>query len=504
MLVITTALPAVGTMNKDTETYAASFFPQGVDWMKTYGGEEFNWLFDIEKTDDGYIAGGVFELQNRMCAWMLKTDENGNETWSTVNDLWYGTTPSNYDIAVECVLPVVDGFLAGGYGLYNDTSDTIVGYLWKVNETGVTQWLKALGNVTELWSVSPFAMEKVDNEIICAGWIWQVTTPPDINLDVALFKTDLNGNLNESWVHNYDAGGFDWARSLWRTTDGGYFLSGSTEEPNPSVENGAYYMVKTDSNGNKEWDKICDGPGEDYAATSGCRQTLDGGYIMCGMSDSWGDGDQDVWIVKTDASGNLVRNITYGGEYDDHCYGMDAIDGGYVFVVVKNAWTTTGQRENLLIIETDEEVNETWEFEVYEDGTQWLQTIHQIEDEGFIVTGRTGVLTSTDCSGIIMEIAPFPKLNINITGGLGVTVNITNSGVGDASNVPWEINVKGGILGMINKTKGSSVNIPAGGSQTVSTGLFFGLGLFTVRVKVAYEEKTAEGIQFIIFSMVKK
>jgi hypothetical protein len=489
MLLIATALPAVGTMNKDSKKNRTMFLPPGVDWMETYGGEEFNWLFDIEKTVDGYIAGGVFEYQNRMCAWMLKTDKNGTEEWSTVNDLFFGTSPGNDDIAIECVLPVDDGFLAGGYGRYNDTSDTVVGYLWKVNLAGVTQWLKALGNVTEEWSVSPFDMVRVGDEIICGGWIWQVTTPPDINLDVALFKVDLDGNLNESWVHNYDAGGFDWARSLW-VCDDGYFIAGSTEEPNPSVAYGAYYMVKTDSNGNKEWDKIFEGLGLDYCAASGCRQTSDGGYIITGMSDSWGDGDLDIWVVKTDASGNIIWNKTYGGEYNDHCYGMDAVDGGYVFVVVKNAWKTSGNREELWIIQTDEEGNITWEFEVYEAGTQWLQTIHQIEDGGFIVAGRNGVLTSSDCSGIIWEIAPFPKIDIQVSGGLGVKATITNTGIGDAMNEPWEINVKGGILGMINKTKFELIDIPAGGSQTVSTGMFLGLGPVTITVQFAALETT--------------
>ncbi len=504
MLVIAAAFPAVGILNRDIEKNAASYFPPGIDWMKTYGGEEFNWLYDIKLTDDGYIAGGVFEYQNRMCAWMLKTDKNGNETWSNVNDLWFGTSPVNQDIGVQCVLPVDDGFLASGYGLYNDTSDTVVGYIWKVNLTGVTQWLKALGNETEMWSVSPFRMEIVDDEIICGGWIWQMTTPPEIELDAAWFKIDLDGNLNESSVHNYDVGGWDWVRSLWRTTDGGYFLSGSTEEPNPSVENSAYFMIKTDSNGNKEWEKIFDGPGEDYAATSGCRQTSDGGYIMCGHSNSWSDGDLDLWVVKTDAMGTIILNKTYGGDYDDHCYGMDAIDNGYVFVVVKNAWMTTGTKEDLLIIETDTNGKVTWEFELFEEGTQWLQTIHQIEDKGFIIAGRSGILTSQDCSGLIMEITPFPKLDFDIKSGLGITVNITNSGTEDATNILWEINVKGGILGMINKTKSGYITVPSDTSKTVSTGVFFGLGPITITAKIAYVEKTANGTQIIIFSMVDK
>ena len=495
MLVIATALPAVGIINNDNETNVLSLFSSGIEWRKTYGGEEFNWLYDIESTSDGgYIAGGVFEYQNRMCAWMLKTDEDGNETWSAINDFWYGLSPIQSQIAVQCVMEVEDGFIAGGYGIYNDDPDIVVGYIWKVNMSGETQWNKELGNETEAWSVAPFGMVRVGDEIVCSGWYWGPDTSPFI--DVALFKIDLDGNLDISWVHTFDAGGFDYARSIWHTTDGGYFLAGGTEEPNPYVENGAYYIVKTNSDGDEEWNKTFDRSGEDWSGVRGCRQTQDGGYITCGMS--WMGGDQEVWIVKTDSLGNMQWNKTYDGEYNEHIYGMDGAvlgpnisDEGYVFVIVKNAWKMSEPKEDLWIIATDKDGNPEYELLIEEDSTQWAQGIHQIEDKGFIVVGRNGVLTSTDCSGIIMEIAPFPHFDIEFSGGLGVNVVITNDGYGDATNVPYKIDAKGGFLGLVNKTKTGLVNIPSEGSQTYSTGLLLGFGKISITIEVGVKEKTA-------------
>jgi len=499
MLVMATALPAVGTIDTDTEKKTAMFLPPGVDWMKTYGGEEFNWLFDIKTTVDGYIAGGVLEYQNRMCAWMLKIDKNGTEEWGTVNDLWFGLNPVNNEIAVQCVLPVEDGFLAGGYGFYNDTDHTVVGHLWKVNHTGETQWTRVFRNETEEWSVCPMDMKQVGDEIICTGWMWQVTTPPDINLNAALFKTDLHGNLNESWVHHYDAGGFDWTRSLW-ICDDGYFLVGATEEPNPLIDNGAGYIVKTNMNGTKEWDKIFDGLQWDTLGVHGCRQTSNGGYIMAGNSGSWGDTKQDLWIVKTDAFGNVTWNKTYGGEYDDYCLALDAVDGGYVFVVIKDAWKTTEPKENLLIVQTNEEGDKIWEFELFENGVQWMQAIQQIDDHGFIVAGRTGHLSSSDCSGLIMEIAPLPKITIDVFGGLGVKATITNDGYGNAEDAKWGITVQGGFLGMVKKTAVGTITVPAGDVQRVSSGVFFGFGPVAITVTVGVVENTRSG--FIIGPLV--
>jgi C1A family cysteine protease len=99
-----------------------------------------------------------------------------------------------------------------------------------------------------------------------------------------------------------------------------------------------------------------------------------------------------------------------------------------------------------------------------------------------------------------------PKLYITIKLGLGLGINVIydNNGLGDAIGVPWEITVKGGILGLINETVNGTIDIPVGGTETVGTGMFFGFGPITITANIADEEKTATGTQFIIFSMVPK
>jgi hypothetical protein len=94
------------------------------------------------------------------------------------------------------------------------------------------------------------------------------------------------------------------------------------------------------------------------------------------------------------------------------------------------------------------------------------------------------------------------NIGFSITIGRGVTMNITNYGTANARSVPWQIHVEGGRLGRIDKTVKGIIDIPAGGSKTVRTGRFFGLGSISITAKVANEEKTATGKQFIIFSIV--
>jgi hypothetical protein len=94
-------------------------------------------------------------------------------------------------------------------------------------------------------------------------------------------------------------------------------------------------------------------------------------------------------------------------------------------------------------------------------------------------------------------------LSFSIAGGLGVKVDITNNGTSDANDIPWQIHVEGGILGMVNKTVNGTIDIPAGDTVTVKTGMLFGFGAISIVAKVADEEQTATGTQLLIFSIVK-
>jgi subtilisin family serine protease len=113
----------------------------------------------------------------------------------------------------------------------------------------------------------------------------------------------------------------------------------------------------------------------------------------------------------------------------------------------------------------------------------------------YIGTGRLNAQKALD--------ALQSSLEIKIKGGLGVNAVITNNGTTDVTNIPWQIHVEGGILKMINKTVNGTIDIPAGKSVTVKTGMLLGFGAISIIAKVADEEQTATGTQIIIFSIVK-
>jgi hypothetical protein len=93
-------------------------------------------------------------------------------------------------------------------------------------------------------------------------------------------------------------------------------------------------------------------------------------------------------------------------------------------------------------------------------------------------------------------------VSCTITGGIGVHLQVTNNGSTEAEDIPWQLHVTGGILGLLNKTMNGTIDVPAGSTMTVGTGLFFGLGPTMVTAKVADQEYTATGFQLIIFSLL--
>jgi hypothetical protein len=150
-------------------------------------------------------------------------------------------------------------------------------------------------------------------------------------------------------------------------------------------------------------------------------------------------------------------------------------------------------------------------------GSTWKQESKLLASDGF-AEDEFGICVSVDASFALIGayhdddlgsnsgsayVFARPGLDFEIKGGLGVNIKITNYGMLKSTVFNWEIHVKGGILGMIDKTADGSVDIPVGESKTVGAGIFFGFGHITISVKVADVEKEGEGTQFIIFSKVK-
>jgi len=192
--------------------------------------------------------------------------------------------------------------------------------LIKTDEEGKTIWNKTYGgtNADEGYCVE----ETIDGGYIITGWTYSY----DFGRALWLVKTDENGN--KEWDKIYDRSSWDWGTWVEQTADGGYIITGITSVTG-SGPNDDVWLIKTDENGSEEWNKLYGG--KDWEEGYCVKHTMDGGYIITGVTNSYGSGGVDLLLIKTDEDGNSIWGKTFGGTEEDYGYCVrQTPDGGYI------------------------------------------------------------------------------------------------------------------------------------------------------------------------------
>jgi len=222
--------------------------------------------------------------------------------------------------------------------------------------------------------------------------------------DVFLAKTDANGDT--IWRKTFGGTEGESVRALQLTGDGGYILAGFSYSF--GAGSGDVWLVRTDPDGEILWHKTFGGPAFDYAST--LEVTEDGGFIMAGQTHSFGAGESDIYLVRADAAGNLLWQKTFGGEKVEHASAVQqTVDGG--FAVAGRTHSFGAGESDIYLLKTDTDGALLWEKVFGEERYEWVSAMQCTPDGGLILAGLTdsfgaGVsdvyLVKTDADGTVL------------------------------------------------------------------------------------------------------
>lgn len=287
--------------------------PSIINWAKTYGGVDEDVARSISQTSDGgYIVAGETYSNGAVLAdfWVIKLKTNGDIDWQKT----FGGTSADVAYSIQQTLP------DGGYVIAGQSSSfgNQLGDIWilKINSTGEINWQKTYGGGS---SAAKCIKQTSDGGYIVAG-----ETLVAGSTDVWVLKLNANGVI--VWQKTYGGAFRAAANSIQQTTDGGFIVAGEASPSGVNIPD--FYILKLYADGTVQWEKTFGGSGYDIARA--IQQTSDGGYIVAGETPS-GASNADFWILKLNSSGDLVWQKTYGGAFRDAANSIQQTsDGGYI------------------------------------------------------------------------------------------------------------------------------------------------------------------------------
>ena len=260
-------------------------------WKRLYGGVGQDGASSVEQTGDGgYILAGYtysnsFGIND---VFLIKTDMNGDTLWTRI----YGGTGGD---PANCVVHTSDGgyILAGwsqSYGLGNNGQACLL----KIDANGDTVWTKTYGGA--FTDAFRHVLETSDNGYIATGY---TNISSGGGSDIFVVRTNALGDT--LWTRIYGSSALDeQAEEIHLTSDGGYIIVGfEGSAVNPIINNAC--LVKIDSVGNLLWARSFGDTLQDEGHS--VLEVSDKGFIVAGLTSSFGSGGKDVYLIKTDSVG---------------------------------------------------------------------------------------------------------------------------------------------------------------------------------------------------------
>ncbi|MFX1535057.1 MAG: hypothetical protein ACFFDI_12600 [Promethearchaeota archaeon] len=211
-------------------------------------------------------------------------------------------------------------------------------------------------------------------------------------------------------THDSDENG----RRIIKTSDGDFALVGTIEREGWQGNLADFWLVKVDATGQALWNRTYgnDEANENYdygEVLTNAILTKDSGFALVGITKDTVPGYHDEtssWLVKTDSSGLVQWNRTYGydvnKEYGDELIGgiTQHEDGGFILTGQRRF---TGDNSGLWVMKVDNNGLEEWN-QTYDQEYSWGVGIVQVADGGVVVGGSSRAIWNGTCNFLLMKL----------------------------------------------------------------------------------------------------
>ena len=339
-------------------------------FQRHYGGTLDDGGSSVLQTDDGgyIVAGRTMNYDNGSNdIYVLKTDANGNELWSKI----YGE--NEWDAPFEIKKTHDNCYIIAGetssYGA--GASDA---FLMKIDSNGDSLWFKTYGGMQDDGATGVNVCN--DNGFIVTGVTMSFG---DGQSQIYLIRTDENGDT--LWTKKYGPSYANcFGYSVIQTINDGYIISGSFNYGNPKL-----YIIKTNSLGDTVWTKKYEYNGMYSGST--IRETNDGNYIVLGTVVNMAN-VSDIRLMEIDQIGDTIFTKDYGG-IDNEVGGEVQLtnDNGFIITGLTQSYGAGGK--DVFLIKTNENGGAQWTKTFGGAGDDWGGSVQQTTDNGYIISGYT-------------------------------------------------------------------------------------------------------------------
>lgn len=350
---------------------------QTLMFEKIYADSISSEAMSIQPDGTGYIMAGTVQVNGVLCVALIKLDSLGNIVWSNR----YTTSASVFGLDVKPVS-------TGGYIVA--LQKTITSSTYDVGAIRISSTGTVISQVT--WSGNGSEEIYEVAETSDGGFLFSGRSDSYGDMGAMLIKTDAA--LNLQWRRVYHGNRGSEGCSAKEVPSGGYVLTSRLFDSITAGFVGHTMVVRVDINGDTLWTTTFGGITNSDEAED-IEVLPDGSFVVAGRTNSNASGLTDIFLAKLDSSGTLLWSKVYGGLSVELTYDIDIThDGG----VIVGGWTESfgSGVDDYYLIRTDANGDTLWTAVTGTPGGDFLYSIHETADKGFIMTGSSYPTPSSD------------------------------------------------------------------------------------------------------------